>query len=222
MRICFPEDEVRLQPASYLVLRNPALYCLILVSQSIRCSLPWLDYILRGKGPRSYGSGGSLNPSFLHIFINSKNAQRSSKILGLTPMNQFDLVASPMKPLFVDNPSADNFKPWTHVPNQIALTTGVNQTPTQHIPSAPVAAVKAPAIVGETPAVKALRAGWMKKKAQVFAGKYQKPDSEDVDTVNHLTWYEATNFIRPYPGEKTVRRASDFKNAAPTEADGDE
>jgi hypothetical protein len=43
-----------------------------------------------------------------------------------------------------------------------------------------------------------------------------------VDTVNHLTWYEATGFTRPYPGEKTVRPASAFNNAAPTKADDDD
>lgn len=51
----------------------------------------------------------------------------------------------------------------------------------------------------------------MNKKTDLFAGKYQKPDSEDPDTVNHLIWYEATNFTRPFPGEKKVRPASDFR-----------
>jgi hypothetical protein len=33
----------------------------------------------------------------------------------------------------------------------------------------------------------------------------------------------STGFKRPYPGEKTVRPPSDFKNPAPTDADdGDE
>ncbi len=45
----------------------------------------------------------------------------------------------------------------------------------------------------------------MAKKAEIFAGKQHTPDSEDPDTVNHLTWYEATGFTRPFPGEKTVR-----------------
>jgi hypothetical protein len=75
--------------------------------------------------------------------------------------------------------------------------------------------------VAESPAVKALRAGWMKKKTEIFAGKYQKPDSEDPDTVNHMIWYETTNYTRPFPGEKKVRPASDFKKAAPTKADDD-
>ena len=48
------------------------------------------------------------------------------QILGLPPMNQFDLMASPMRTDFVKgNPPADNFLPWTHVPNQIPLNQGV-------------------------------------------------------------------------------------------------
>jgi hypothetical protein len=129
------------------------------------------------------------------------------QILGLPPMNQFDLVASPMKTIFLNTPPADNFKPWTHVPNIIPLDQGVTAS-AQLNPT--------------SPAVKALRAGWMKKKTQIFAGKLTKPDSEDSDTVNHLDWYEATGFTRPYPGEKTVRPASDFKHRAHVTADLDD
>jgi hypothetical protein len=55
----------------------------------------------------------------------------------------------------------------------------------------------------------------MNKKTQIFADKYQKPDSEDPNTVNHLIWYEATNFTRPFPGEKKVLPASAFNRKAP-------
>jgi len=161
-------------------------------------------------------------------FYTQVNMTRTiEQILGIKPMNQNDLVASPMATLFLDNPPANNFRPWTHVPNALALTTGVSQTPTQTaIPSCPAPAV-APAVKAqssktEAPAVKALRAGWMAKKAEVFAGKYHTPDSEDSDTVNHLNWYESTGFTRPYPGEKTVRPASDFNRAAPAKADNDD
>ena len=154
-----------------------------------------------------------------HYYSQVNLTRTIEQILGLTPMNQNDLVASPMKTVFVDDPPAGNFLPWKHVPNGIALTTGVNQTPTQPIPSAIAAAQKIPAM---SPAVKALRAGWIKKKTEIFAGKYQKPDSEDPSTVNHLDWYEATGYTRPYPGEKTVRPASAFNNAAPTKADDDD
>jgi DNA-binding beta-propeller fold protein YncE/phospholipase C len=123
------------------------------------------------------------------------------QILGLTPMNQNDLVASPMKTLFVNDPPPDYFLPWTHVPNAIPLDLGVT----------PIEAL----YKNDSAAVKVLRAGWMKKKTQIFAGKYHKPDSEDPDTVNHLDWYEATGFTRPYPGESKVRPASDFNRKAP-------
>ena len=145
------------------------------------------------------------------------------QIIGLTPMNQFDLWASPMRTAFIDEPPADNFKPWTHVPNGIALNTGVTQTPTQTaIPGSNTAAVKAPAIPNESPVVKALRAGWTKKKTELFAGKFSKPDSEDPNTVNHMIWYEATNYMRPFPGEKKVLPASAFNHAAPTKDDDDD
>jgi YVTN family beta-propeller protein len=155
-------------------------------------------------------------------FYTQVNMTRTiEQILGLKPMNQFDLVASPMTPLFIDNPPAANFLPWTHVPNQIPLNMGVTQTPAQPIPTVS-AAVQPQPLPRESHAVKALRAGWMKKKAQVFAGKYHTPDSEDADTVNHLDWYEATRFTRPYPGEKKVLPASAFKKAANNKIDTDD
>jgi hypothetical protein len=68
-------------------------------------------------------------------FYTQVNMTRTiEQILGLKPMNQSDLVASPMRTLFIDNPPPANFAPWTHVPAAIALNTGVGQTPTQSIP----------------------------------------------------------------------------------------
>ena len=178
-------------------------------------------YVKQEVNPDGTGAGVTEDS----VFYTQVNMTRTiEQILGLTPMNQFDLVASPMREIFVDNPPALNFKPWTHVPNVIPLNQNVTQTPTQPIPTVSTA-VKAPTGTTESGAVKALRAGWMKKKAEIFAGKYHVPDSEDPDTVNHLNWYEATGFIRPYPGEKKVRPASDFNKKAPTttedEDDGD-
>ena len=137
-----------------------------------------------------------------HYYSQVNMTRTIEQILGLPPMNQNDLVASPMTTTFINNPPAENFKPWTHVPNQIPLDQGV---PAQtHIAQ------------NTSPAVKALQAGWLKKKTEIFAGKYHIPDSEDSDTVNHYNWYEATGFTRPYPGEKKVRPASDFKRRSPS------
>ena len=137
-----------------------------------------------------------------HTYYTQVNMTRTiEQILGLPPMNQFDLVASPMRTAFVQGvPPASNFEPWTHVPNQVPLDEGV---------TAGAANPKGNA------RVKALRAAWLKKKTQIFAGKLTKPDSEDPDTVNHLNWYMATGFTRPYPGEKKVRPPSEFNKPAP-------
>jgi YVTN family beta-propeller protein len=143
-----------------------------------------------------------------HTYYTQVNMTRTiEQILGLPPMNQFDLVASPMRPDFVNQPPQDNFQPWSHLPAQVPLNQGVD------------AKVNPPA--GSAKA-KALRAAWLQKKAQIFAGKLTKPDSEDPDTVNHLNWYMATGFTRPYPGEKTVRPPSDFNKPAPTTTDLDD
>ena len=149
--------------------------------------------------------GGSTD----HTYYTQVNMTRTiEQILGLPPMNQFDLVASPMRTAFVKGvPLADNFKPWAHVPNQVPLDQGVT------------ASVASPT---DNARVKKLRAAWLQKKTQIFAGKLNRPDSEDPDTVNHLNWYLSTNFTRPYPGEKTVRPPSEFNKPAPTKADDDD
>ena len=70
--------------------------------------------------------------------------------------------------------------------------------------------------------LRALRAAWLRKKTEIFAGKLTKPDSEDPDTVNHLNWYMSTGFTRPYPGESTVRPPSEFNKPAPIGDDDDD
>jgi hypothetical protein len=175
-------------------------------------------YVIQSSGDAPYVDS---------TFYTQVNMTRTiEQILGIKPMNQNDLVASPMATLFLDNPPQDNFQPWTHVTAGLPLTYEVNQTPTQTLPPSCSAnrhgTKNGQPIRTESPAVKALRAGWMAKKAAIFAGRYQKPDSEDPDTVNHLNWYEATGFVRPFPGEKTVRPASDFNRAAPAKADDDD
>jgi YVTN family beta-propeller protein len=175
-------------------------------------------YVKQKVNPDGTGAGVTEDSTF---YTQVNMTRTIEQILGLKPMNQFDLVASPMKTLFIDNPPAQNFLPWTHVPNLTPLNMGVSQTPTQPIPGASPA-VNTQAIPKESRAIRALRAGWMKKKAQIFAGKQHKPDAEDPDIVNHLDWYEATGFTRPYPGEDKVLPASTFKKAGPANADDDD
>jgi YVTN family beta-propeller protein len=181
-------------------------------------------YVYQQVNPDGTGAGVTEDS---HFYTQVNVTRTIEQILGLKPMNQFDLVASPMRTLFVDNPPANYFLPWPYVPAAYALNTGNSQTPTQTIPPCPLAPVKAQSVKAqsaqsESAAVKALRSGWMQKKTEIFAGKQHTPDSEDSDTVNHLNWYEATGFTRPYPGEKAVRPASDFNRAALAKVDDDD
>jgi YVTN family beta-propeller protein len=158
-------------------------------------------------------------------FYTQVNMTRTiEQILGITPMNQNDLKASPMSEVFIDNPPAVNFKPWSHVANGTPLCYGVSgySAPNNITPNPLTTCSSSAAAVQDSPAVKALRAGWLKKKAEIFAGKYHIPDSEDPDTVRHYDWYEATGFKVPFPGEKTVRPASDFKTKTSAKADLDD
>jgi hypothetical protein len=143
-----------------------------------------------------------------HTYYTQVNMTRTiEQILGLPPMNQFDLVASPMTTAFVKGrPPESNFKPFDHLPNQVPLDQGVT-----------------PSVASKdgNHSVEVLKAAWLKKKSQIFAGKLTKPDAEDPDTVNHLNWYQSTGFIRPYPGESMVRHPKEFNRAAPQVADLD-
>jgi YVTN family beta-propeller protein len=137
-----------------------------------------------------------------HTYYTQVNMTRTiEQILGLPPMNQFDLIASPMRTCFLEGkPDEKNFLPFNHLPNQVPLDKGV-----------------APATAGMSKLEKA----WKTAKLRMFAGKSTKPDAEDPDVVNHMDWYEATNFKRPYPGESKVRPPSEFPNLMATpEPDG--
>jgi len=124
----------------------------------------------------------------VHTYYSQVNMTRTiEQILGLPPMNQFDLVASPMFPLFTNTP---DYTPWNHVANIVPLTQGVTG-----------AAFHSP-----------IADAWAKAKAEIFKGNKARADVEDPDTVNHLVWYEATGYKRPYPGESTVRWPREFKD----------
>ena len=147
-------------------------------------------------------------------FYTQVNMTRTiEQILGLKPLNQNDLVASPMATAFVSGtPPESNFAPFSYQPATIALNAGV---------PAATAALKATA---RAPVAKLGRveSEWRKARKQIFAGKMQKPDSEDSDVVGHMNWYFATNFVKPYPGEKKVRMPSDFKNLLVTHDEDDD
>ena len=139
-------------------------------------------YVVQNQG------GGQAN----HTMLTQVNFTRTiEQILGLPPMNMFDLAASPMYNLFVNDPPPQNFAPWSHVPALVPLNQGVTVTASNR-PMTPI------------------EKAWADAKTKMFADKMHKPDSEDPDIVNHWVWYASTGFNRPYPGESKVRWPSDF------------
>jgi hypothetical protein len=77
-------------------------------------------------------------------------------------------------------------------------------------------------VPASTAALRPVEREWLKARKQIFAGKFQKPDSEDSDVVGHMNWYFATNFSKPYPGERKVRMPKDFPNLLVTHDEDDD
>ncbi len=174
-------------------------------------------FVKQRVNPDGTGAGVSADSTF---YTQVNMTRTIEQILGLKPMNQNDLVASPMRTLFVDEPPREHFLPWVHVPNGVPLAFGVP-------------GYVAPAILGQSAAdsgsnappasaaVRALQVAWLDKKAEIFAGKYHMPDAENTDLVSHYDWYEATRFRLPFPGEHNVRPPGDFAVTASARDDDD-
>ena len=127
-----------------------------------------------------------------HTYYTQVNMTRTiEQILGLSPLNQYDLVASPMLTDFTNTPDTT---PWTHVANRVPLDMGVTTS--------------------DAAKPGTIQSGWRALKMKMFAGKTARADSVDPDTLNHYDWYEGTQYARPYPGESKVRPASEFEDKA--------
>ena len=159
-------------------------------------------------------------PVVSHTAFTQVNVTRTiEQILGLPPMNQFDLVASPMSNLFTDNPPQSNFAPWNHLAATVPLcTTGASSTPPYYTGVLSGYTIVNGACVPTATAtaknlrkLKPIEKAWAQAKNQIFNGKQRKPDSEDPVVVNHWAWYEATGYNRPYPGEAKVFWPSAFR-----------
>jgi hypothetical protein len=64
---------------------------------------------------------------------------------------------------------------------------------------------------------------WMQASNKVMKGKTNKADSVDENFLNHVIWYSATDWKRPYPGESKVEAPAPFlKVAALKKPDSDD
>lgn len=138
----------------------------------------------------------------IHTTYTAENINRTiENILGMQPLTQFDLVASPMFDAFQNTP---DLTPYDHLPAVIPLDQGPG--------------LGADNTLGYTPLQKA----WLRATAQIMKNKYDKADAVDPNFLNHVTWYSATNWQRPYPGESRVEMPGPFVKAAKKYRDDDD
>jgi YVTN family beta-propeller protein len=139
--------------------------------------------------PQAPGQGKAI-----HTTYTAENINRTiENILGMQPLTQFDLVASPMFDAFQNTP---DLTPWDVLPAVISLNEG---------PKLPV---------DKTLAYTPLQKAWLKASAVVMKGNYDKADAVDPNFLNHVTWYSATGWKRPYPGESKIEKPGRFVKAA--------
>jgi YVTN family beta-propeller protein len=145
----------------------------------------------------------------IHTTYTAENINRTiEQILGLTPLTQFDLTVGPMFDCFQNKP---NTAPFAHLPANTAL----NLDPNGLIPGTG----KASFAMNRTRMQKA----WLQASNKVMKGKTNKADSVDESFLNHVIWYSATDWKRPYPGESEIKAPAPFvKVAALKKPDSDD
>jgi YVTN family beta-propeller protein len=147
--------------------------------------------------PQASGQGKAI-----HTTYTAENINRTiENILGMQPLTQFDLVASPMFDAFQNTP---DLTPYDHLAAVIPLDHGPN--------------LPADKTIAYTP----LQRAWLKATAEVMKGKYDKADAVDPNFLNHVTWYSSTGWTRPYPGESKVMMPGPFVKAAKKYRDDDD
>jgi YVTN family beta-propeller protein len=112
------------------------------------------------------------------------------QILGLPPMNQMDMAASPMRDLFTTTP---NFAPFDAVPNQIPIA---EMNPgSDPVPGTPPV----------EPTVSPIQAAWQAESDTMkFTDPATPPDQSDPNVLNHAIWYATKGYDTPYPGDSKV------------------
>lgn len=141
-----------------------------------------------------------------HYWSQTNMVRTIEQILGLPPMNQMDLAASPMRDLFTDTP---DLTPYEVKPNLIPLDT-MNGSPAALTATNSITtpATGTPAAQTNTPNPEQradLRRQWETASSSMGFGRHDgAPDQVDHNLLNHAIWYASTGYTRPYPGEKQV------------------
>ncbi len=147
--------------------------------------------------PQSAGVGQVIDTTYTVV-----NMERTiENILGLTPMTQFDRIATPMFNAFQN--TAD-LTPFTHVPANTPLNIGPGGTPIPGTGGANYAM--------RTPKLPPFEKAWVLASDRVMRPNMTKADIVDENFLNHVIWYSATGWHRPYPGDKHLLWPASFRN----------
>ena len=145
--------------------------------------------------PQSPGVG-----KVIHTTYTAENINRTIEhILGLTPLTQFDLTVGPMLDCFQNTP---DLAPFIHVPANTALNLD---------PNGPIAGTGGSNIAKSKTR---MQKAWMLASSKVMQSKTNKADSVDENFLNHVIWYSATDWKRPYPGERKIESPVPFVKLA--------
>jgi YVTN family beta-propeller protein len=159
-----------------------------------------VDHIDGNRGPLEIISPYALHGAVDSHYYTQLNVIRTiEQILGITPMNQKDRAATPMRAAFTSTP---DLTPYAAQPNHVALTYGLSQQPTcgSGTSAAPTAAVHSPP--QPPPAAADLPERWTDwSEKQHFSGSQATPDYADPERLNRITWYLSHNWRTPYPGD---------------------
>jgi YVTN family beta-propeller protein len=156
-----------------------------------------------------------------HYYTQITMIRTIEQILGIKPMNQKDSAASPMAGAFT---SKADYTPFTSLPNRTSLTAGLATPPpcgvdvpaAQNPTAAPAPKATVPADQQE---VAAKWATW--KSQQRLTGPDARADFANPAQMNHLSWYEAHDWTKPYPGEDKIVAPQDVPGAAIPAAETD-
>jgi YVTN family beta-propeller protein len=118
-----------------------------------------------------------ISPYTKRRFVDHANHNHTSVIktieliLGLPPMNQFDLSASPFRSCFRDTP---DLTPYRAVPNRVALDE-------------------------LNPPLEKLRGAALEWAKKSLALDFDEADEADEDTLNRILWHATRGYDTPYP-----------------------
>jgi hypothetical protein len=179
-----------------------------------------VDHVDGNRGPLEiispYARRGVVDS---HYYTQLNVIRTIEQILGITPLNQKDRAATPMRAAFTSTP---DLTPYTAKHNQVPLTYGLSQQPTcgPGTSAAPGAAVHSPP---QPPAAAADLAerwkDWSEK--QHFSGSQATPDYADPERLNRIIWYLSHNWKTPYPGDDKLLAPDQVPGADNAPGDGE-